>query len=94
MVDSAADARLVSDAGFASKPLLNGREADVLGVVETAVAEAGQGWRVVPQVRLVDIIASADAEANAVIGEHRLDMLIVSGVHCRWRLWIISRWAS
>jgi hypothetical protein len=80
-VDSAADLRLVSDAGFASKPLLSGREADVLGFVETAAAEAGQGWRVVPQVRLVDIIASSDVEANAVIGDHRLDMLIVSASH-------------
>ena len=81
VADSAADLRLVSDAGFASKPLLSGREADVLGYVETVAAESGQGWRVVPQVRLVDIIASADAEANAVIGEHRLDMLIVSARH-------------
>jgi hypothetical protein len=81
IVDSAADLRLVSDAGFASKPLLSGREADVLGYVETVAAEAGQGWRVVPQVRLVDILASADAEANAVVGEHRVDMLIVSARH-------------
>lgn len=81
IVDSAADLRLVSDAGFAPRPLLSGREADVLGFVEAAVAETRQGWRVVPQVRLVDIVASADAEANAVIGEHRLDMLIVSGAH-------------
>lgn len=81
VVDSAADLRLVSDAGFASKPLLSAREADVLGYVETVAAESGQGWRVVPQVRLVDIIASADAEANAVIGEHRLDMLVVSARH-------------
>jgi hypothetical protein len=81
VVDGAAGLRLVSDAGFASKPLLSGREADALGFVEAATAEAGQGWRVVPQVRLVDILASSDAEANAVIGEQRLDMLIVSASH-------------
>lgn len=77
-VDSATALRLVSDAGFASRPLLSGREADVLAVVEAIAGEAGLGWRVVPQVRLADIIASSDDVANAVIDDHRLDMLIVS----------------
>jgi hypothetical protein len=77
-VDSATALRLVSDAGFASRPLLDGHEADVLAVVESIAGEAGLGWRVIPQVRLVDIIASSDTTANSIIGEHRLDMLIVS----------------
>lgn len=77
-VDSATALRLVSDAGFASRPLLSGREADVLAAVESIASEAGLGWRVVPQVRLVDILASSDADANAVIGDHRIDMLVVS----------------
>lgn len=75
---AAAQLRLVADARFAAKRLLSDNGVEVLAVLETMIAELGRDWRVMAGVKLDEIIASADRAANAVIGDQRVDMLIVS----------------
>lgn len=76
--DSAAQLRLVTDASFSSKRLLSDSEARVLEALEIIIADMGQNWRVMAQVNLSEIVASADLAAISAIDDQRVDLLIVS----------------
>lgn len=76
--DAAGQLRSVMAARFHKRPLLNKAEARVLAAAERAAREVGQGWRVMAQVCLGEILASPDEAAYRAINSKRVDLLIVA----------------
>lgn len=76
--DAVEKLRNVSDARFLTKKLLSDNEAIVLGEIEAIITEFGQPWRVLAQISLSQILASADAEAVSAIDGQKAALLIVN----------------
>jgi hypothetical protein len=71
--------RVVEENGYERKRLLNREEERLLPILERAAREAGQGYRVMAQVSLGEVIQpakSAPQEAYAAINSKRLDFAI------------------
>lgn len=76
-VDAADQLRDVMAAAFEKKPLLNKSEARVFFAAERAVKEANQGWRLMAQVSLGEVLRSPDDKARRAINSKRVDFLII-----------------
>jgi len=82
-VATAADQlRVVMEAEFAARPLLNQGERRLLSVLDKALAEESPGWRAMGQVSLGEIISSPNEAAFFAVNSKRVDLLIVDG-DCR-----------
>jgi hypothetical protein len=77
-LDAAEQLRLVSDAEFCARPLLNRGEARVFEAAEQAIREQRLAWRVMAQVSLGEILTSSDEAAFRAINSKRVDVLIVT----------------
>jgi len=76
--DAAEQLRCVMAAQFDKQPLLNMSEARVLVAAEKAAREVGEGWRVMAQVSLGEILKSPDEAAYRAINSKRVDFLIIA----------------
>ncbi|MBK5263818.1 MAG: DUF2726 domain-containing protein [Alphaproteobacteria bacterium] len=77
-VEIAADQlRLVMDATFTARQLLNHSERRLLGVIDQALADHSPGWRAMGQVSLGEILASPNEDAYFAVNSKRVDLLIV-----------------
>ena len=74
--------RVVMEANFSARPLLNQGERRLLSVLEKALAEEGSGWRAMGQVSLGEILSSPNEAAFFAINSKRVDLLIVDA-DCR-----------
>jgi hypothetical protein len=82
-VEIAADQlRLVMEARFMARPLLNKSERRLLGVIDKALAEYSPGWRAMGQVSLGEVLSSPNQDAYFAVNSKRVDMLIVDA-DCR-----------
>jgi hypothetical protein len=70
--DAADQLRTVMAADFKRQVLLNRSEARLLTALDRIVAELAPGWRVMAQVSLGEVLASADAAAYACINSKRV----------------------
>lgn len=75
--DAADQLRIVMNADFEPRPLLNRPERRLLGHLDRALAEESPGWRAMGQVSLGEILASDDKDAYFAINSKRVDLLIV-----------------
>lgn len=81
--ETAADQlRLVMEAAFTARPLLNQSERRLLGVIDQALADHSPGWRAMGQVSLGEILASPNEDAFFAVNSKRVDLLIVDA-DCR-----------
>ena len=74
--------RVVMEAKFTARPLLNAGERRLLAVLDKALAEESPGWRAMGQVSLGEILASPDEAAFFAVNSKRVDLLIVDA-DCR-----------
>jgi hypothetical protein len=82
-VEIAADQlRLVMEARFMARPLLNKSERRLLAVIDQALAEYSPGWRAMGQVSLGEVLSSPNQDAYFAVNSKRVDMLIVDA-DCR-----------
>jgi hypothetical protein len=77
ILDSVEQLRIVMDADFTSRPLLNQGEARVFEELCQIVSRCRPGWRVMAQVSLGEILRSKDSEAFGCINSRRVDMLLI-----------------
>ena len=82
VLDAAEQLRMVMEAGFTSRPLLNRPERRVLAHLDKCLSEDAPGWRAMGQVSLGEILASDDRDAYFAINSKRVDLLIVDA-ECR-----------
>ena len=75
--DAAEQLRCVMAARFDKRPLLNKSERRILAAAERAARDLGQGWRVMAQVCLGEVLASPDEAAYRAINSKRVDLLII-----------------
>lgn len=75
--DPADQLRIVSEAEFAPKRLMNGGEWKVFAAAERACGDLAHGWRVHPQVSLGEVLSSPDPVAHRCVNSKRVDMLVV-----------------
>ena len=75
--DAAEQLRIVMNAPFKLRPLLNQPERRLLAVIDQALTEYSPGWRAMAQVCLGEILASQDQDAFLAINSKRVDLLIV-----------------
>lgn len=82
MVKASADAadqlRIVMQADFSKRRILNKTEARVFFAVEQALEQMNTGWRLMAQVNLGEILSSKDSGAFATINSKRVDMLVIA----------------
>lgn len=83
-LDAADQLRLVMEAGFEPRPLLNRSEARLFRELDKLVLARNPEWQVMAQVCVGEFVASDDAEAYACINSKRVDLLLVDG-DCRAR---------
>lgn len=76
-LDATDQLRLVMEAQFNPRPLLNKPERRVLAHLDRILAEDAPGWRAMGQVSLGEILASEDKDAYFAINSKRVDLLIV-----------------
>lgn len=81
-LDAADQLRIVMEADFAPRPLLNKPERRLLAHLDRALAEETSGWRAMGQVSLGEILASEDMDAYFAINSKRVDLLIIDA-DCR-----------
>jgi hypothetical protein len=81
-LDAAEQLRLVMEAEFSARPLLNKSERRVLAHLDRALAEEAPGWRAMGQVSLGEILSSRDLDAYLAVNSKRVDLLIVDA-DCR-----------
>ncbi len=74
--------RIVMEADFKSRSLLNKPELRLLAHLDRVLAEETSGWRAMAQVSLGEILASDNKDAFFAINSKRVDLLIVDG-DCR-----------
>ena len=77
LLDAAEQLRIVMNAPFKLRPLLNQPERRLLAVIDQALTEYSPGWRAMAQVCLGEILASQDQDAFLAINSKRVDLLIV-----------------
>ena len=80
--DAAGQLRIVMDAAFSARPLLNKPERRLLAHLDRALAEEAPGWRAMGQVSLGEILSSENKDAFLAINSKRVDLLIVDA-DCR-----------
>lgn len=81
-LDAAEQLRVVMEADFQSRALLNAGERRLLAHLDRILIEEAPGWRAMGQVALGEILASEDRDAYAAINAKRVDLLIVDA-ECR-----------
>lgn len=81
-LDAAEQLRLVMEANFKPRQLLNRPERRVLAHLDKCLSEHAPGWRAMGQVSLGEILASEDRDAYFAINSKRVDLLIVDA-ECR-----------
>jgi len=81
-MDAADQLRIVMEAKFKPRPLLNKPEQRLLSHLDRALIEEAPGWRAMGQVSLGEILESDDDAAFFAINSKRVDLLIVD-VDCR-----------
>jgi hypothetical protein len=81
-LDAVEQLRLVMEASFRSRPLLNRPERRILAHLDKCLDEDAPGWRAMGQVSLGEILASEDPAAYFAINSKRVDLLIVDA-ECR-----------
>ena len=84
MLDAAEQLRVVMQAEFKPRPLLNKGEARVFAELDKLVTVRNPGWQVMAQVSVGEFVMSPDAEAHACINSKRVDLLLVDA-DCRAR---------
>ena len=82
--DAADQLRIVMDATFKARSLLNKPEARVFRELDRLVIGRNAAWQVMAQVSVGEFVGSDDAEAYGCINSKRVDLLIVDG-DCRAR---------
>ena len=82
--DAADQLRIVMDATFKARSLLNKSEARVFRELDRLVIGRNSTWQVMAQVSVGEFVGSDDAEAYGCINSKRVDLLIVDG-DCRAR---------
>lgn len=75
--DAADQLRIVMNADFEPRPLLNRPERRLLEHLDRVLAEESPGWRAMGQVALGEILSSNDKDAYFAINSKRVDLLIV-----------------
>lgn len=83
-LDAADQLRLVMDADFEERPLLNKSEARLFRELDKLVIARNPEWQVMAQVSVGEFVASDDAEAYLCINSKRVDLLLVDA-DCRAR---------
>ncbi len=76
-LDATEQLRLVMEADFQSRALLNAGERRLLVHLDRILAEESPGWRAMGQVSLGEILASPDQDAYFAINPKRVDLLII-----------------
>jgi hypothetical protein len=74
--------RLVMQADFTPRVLLNAKERRLLAHLDRMLADQAPGWRAMGQVSLGEVIASKDEKAYFAINSKRVDLLIIDA-ECR-----------
>jgi len=74
--------RLVMQADFTPRVLLNAKERRVLACLDRVLADEAPSWRAMGQVSLGEMIASKDEKAYFAVNSKRVDLLIVDA-ECR-----------
>jgi hypothetical protein len=69
--------RLVMQAAFERRPLLNQKERRLLACLDKALADEAPGWRAMGQVSLGEILSSKDEAAYFAVNSKRVDLLVV-----------------
>ena len=82
--DAAEQLRIVMNATFETRPLLNKSEARVFRELDRMVISRNSGWQVMAQVSLGEILRCRDADAYRCINSKRVDLLLVDE-NCRPR---------
>ena len=77
VLDATEQLRLVMEANFKSRALLNAGERRLLVHLDKILAEEAPGWRAMGQVALGEILASEDKDAYFAINSKRVDLLII-----------------
>jgi hypothetical protein len=75
--DAADQLRVIMDAQFQRRPLLNKSERRLLAHLDRNLSEHAPGWRAMGQVSLGEILASDNTDAYFAINSKRVDILIV-----------------
>ena len=83
-LDAADQLRLVMDAAFRQRPLLNKSEARLFRELDKLVVARNPEWQVMAQVCVGEFVASDDVDAYLCINSKRVDLLLVDG-DCRAR---------
>ena len=84
LLDAAEQLRVVMQADFKPRPLLNKGEARVFAELDKLVIARNPAWQVMAQVSVGEFVTSPDPEAHACINSKRVDLLLVDG-DCRAR---------
>ena len=84
LLDAAEQLRVVMQAEFKPRPLLNKPEARLFAELDKLVIARNPGWQVMAQVSVGEFIMSPDAEAYGCINSKRVDLLLVDA-DCRAR---------
>jgi hypothetical protein len=82
--DAADQLRIVMDANFKARSLLNKPEARVFRELDRLVIARNSAWQVMAQVSVGEFVGSDSAEAYGCINSKRVDLLLVDG-DCRAR---------
>jgi hypothetical protein len=77
--DAADQLRIVMQATFTIRPLLNKHEARVFKELDRFVINCNPGWQVMAQVSLGEILRCQDATAYSCINSKRVDLLLMDG---------------
>ena len=84
LLDAAEQLRVVMQADFKPRPLLNKGEARVFAELDRLVIARNPGWQVMAQVSVGEFVESKDPEAHACINSKRVDLLLIDA-DCRAR---------
>lgn len=76
-VDAAEQLRLVMEADFQSRPLLNKGEAAVFKALDAAVIARNPGWQVMAQVNLGEFLSCKDRSAFFSVNSKRVDFALM-----------------
>jgi hypothetical protein len=76
-VDAADQLKIVVNASFTSRPILNKGEARVFDELNRALRACNSTWQVMAQVSLGEILRSKDSTAFSCVNAKRVDLLLV-----------------
>ena len=77
-VDPTTQLAIVMNAEFQAKQLMSKSEARTFLQIERLLRGHANGWRVMAQVSLGEVLTSADAKAFAAVNSKRVDMLVIA----------------